>query len=129
MSKTTELLEAVKAAKGIETKYGLAKYLGIPTQRISDYYNAKTYPDNDACLKIASALNKNLTEVIALVQMDSAKSEERREAWKEYYKSIGGIAAGYALIIFFAVTSIVTPTPALASTGAKADLNDLYYVK
>lgn len=101
MSKVVELMETVKAAKGIESKYALAKTLNISTQRIGSYYNGKAIPNNDACLEIAKALNRDLTEIIALVEMDNAKDEKRRVAWREYFKSIGGIAASIALVFCF----------------------------
>jgi len=115
MTNVIELLEAVKTAKGIETKYALAKELNIPTQRISDYYNGKTFPDNDACLEIAKALGRNLEEIITLVQIDAAKDDKRREKWQSYYKSIGGYAASILVGFIFVVSLIVTPTPAEAT--------------
>ncbi len=128
MKTIKDLLEAVKATKGISTKYALAKALNLPTQRISDYYNGKTYPDNDACLEIARALNIDLEEVITIVQIESAKDETRREKWREYYKSIGGYAASIALF-FLAVTFIVTPTPAEASIGKASTTEDFVLCK
>lgn len=110
MNTIIELLEAVKIAKGITTKYALAKALNIPTQRISDYYNGKAFPDNDACLEIASALGRNLNDVISIVAIEASKDESRREKWRNYYKSIGGIAASFMLMVFASVTFFVTST-------------------
>ena len=128
MSNIRELLDAVKKAKGVETDYALAKVLTLPKQRISDYYKGKTAPDQFACLKIAESLNKPLAEIITAVEIDAEKDESRREAWRKYYKSIGGIAASFVLALFFAVTLIVTPTPAEASIGGIGQSHDLYYV-
>ncbi len=100
------LLDEVKKNKGIETKYALAKALGLPTQRISDYYNGtgSKYPDNYACLKIAEALHRDMNEIIAIVQIEAEKDEKKKEIWREYYRRIGGIAAS----IFLTVTTVVT---------------------
>jgi len=123
METIKSLLDAIKKAKNIESDYALAKALNLPKQRISDYYKGKTFPDNDACLEIARALNLDLEEVITIVQIESAKDETRREKWREYYKSIGGYAASIALF-FLAVTFIVTPTPAEASIGKASTTED-----
>lgn len=99
MSKITDLLEEVKKAKGVTTKYALAKTLELPTQRISDYYNAtgSRYPDSYACLQIAKALGRSFEEVSAIVQIEAEKDEARREVWREHLKRLGGYAAAIML--------------------------------
>lgn len=95
MENITKLLDEVKAAKGVESKYALAKVLDLPTQRISEYYNGKSAPDEFACLKIAEALGKPLNTIIATVRASTEKDASRREAWENYMKSLGGIAASF----------------------------------
>jgi transcriptional regulator with XRE-family HTH domain len=97
-----ELLDSVKKAKGIESHYALAKYLNIPTPRISDYYNGKRNPDEYACLQIAKALGKSYEEISAYIHMKAEKNEKRRSVWKEFYREIGGMAAGIAGVNFIA---------------------------
>lgn len=121
MENIKKLLDAVKKAKGIESDYALAKALDLPKQRISDYYKGKTSPDKYACMKIAESLSKPLADIIYAVELDAEKDESRKEAWRRYYKSIGGIAASVALTFFFAVNLIVTPTPAEAAPILKVD--------
>ena len=115
MEKIIKLLDAVKHAKGIESKYELAKTLDLPTQRISDYYNGTRAPDEFACLKIAEALGKPLNEIIATVKAASEKDEKRREVWESYIKSIGGLAASLASVFLVFVTLIVTSPKAEAA--------------
>lgn len=115
MENVKSLLDAVKAAKGIESDYALARALNLPKQRISDYYKGtgNRVPDEFACLQIAQALDRPLADVLAVVRIAAEKDEKRREAWKEYYKSIGGIAAEWAVALFVSVTlTVTTPTEA-----------------
>lgn len=117
MKTITQLLDEVKKARGIETDYALAKSLGINKARISAYYAGKEAPNEYACLQIAEALGRDYSEISAAVRIEAEKDENRREAWRRYYKSIGGIAASFALVFFLAGTLIVTSSPAQASIG------------
>lgn len=116
MENVKSLLDACKAAKGVESDYALAMALNLPKQRISDYYKrtGSRVPDEYACLQIAKALNRPLADVLAVVRISEEKDEKRRAAWVEYYKSIGGIAAAWAFDLLVNVTLIMTP-PAEAS--------------
>lgn len=96
MENIAQLLDAVKDAKCISTKYELAKTLDLPTQRISDYYKGTRAPDEFACLKIAEALGQPLNSVIARVKAATEKDDKRRIAWENYIKGLGGIAASVA---------------------------------
>jgi len=108
MKSTKELLNEIKAAKGVETDYALAKSLDLHSGLISDYYSGKRSPNEYACLKIAEALGRPLDEIMASVRIEAEKDENRREAWRKYYKSIGGIAASFMLMVLMSVTFIVT---------------------
>ena len=115
MENVKSLLDTVKTAKGIESDYALAKTLDLPNGHISEYYSGKRSPNEFACLKIAQALNRPLADVLAVVRIAAEKDEKRRQAWKDYYKSIGGIAAGFALAVLVGVTTLLTPSPAQAA--------------
>lgn len=108
MENIKELLDAVKHAKGIATDYALAKTLDLPRARICDYYKGNRVPDEFACLKIAEALGQPLDTIIAKVKAATEKDEKRREVWENYMKRLGGFAASIALVVFLAVTTVVT---------------------
>jgi len=112
MTTTKDLLDAVKQTAGIESDYALAKELGVYKQLISSYYKGTRKPDNAMCLAIAKRIGQPLDKVIAAVEVDAEKDEQRREEWRRYYKSIGGIAASVALLVFTSCILIVTPTHA-----------------
>lgn len=103
MTKVIELLEEVKKAKGIETDYALAKALGLPRGDVCQYYQGKRTPNEFACMQIAKALGKTLDDVMIPIRIEAEKNEKRKAAWQEYYKSIGGLAAGFvmSLIVLF----------------------------
>lgn len=99
--KIGKLLDDTKDALSIKTDGELARNLGVSKQAISDYYNEKRAPDDYACLKIAEALGKPLDSVIATVKASSEKDEKRREAWENYMKRLGGLAASIAVVFMF----------------------------
>lgn len=121
MENIKKLLEETKAKTGVTSNNALARSLGIRRQRVTDYYNGDRVPDNDVCLKIAEVTGKQLADVIAAVQIDISKTETDKERWKAYFKSLGGIAAGfmlYAMGALLGVTLFVTkPAEALAQQG------------
>jgi len=104
--KLRNLLDQTKDALGISSDGALARALDVSKQSVSDYYNGKRAPDDFACLKIAQATGKPLETIIATVRAESEKDEKRREAWENYIKSLGGIAASVAFI--FVVFSLST---------------------
>lgn len=108
MTKVIELLNAIKQAHGIDSDYGLAKLLELPRGHISEYYSGKRSPNEYACMQIATALTMPLAEVMAIVRIEAEKDEKRRDAWKAYYKSIGGIAASFMMIVLSSVILIIT---------------------
>ena len=49
---TTDLMDAVKEAKGIQSDYALAKQLGVLPQTISNYRHGRTQMADEIVLKI-----------------------------------------------------------------------------
>lgn len=130
--KIENLLDQTKHALSIKTDGQLARALGVSKQSVSDYYNGHRAPDDYACLKISEALDKPLDTIIATVKAATEKDETRREAWENYMKRLGGIAASivFALLlgVLSIVTTIVTSSPAEARGYEAVNSNDLYYV-
>jgi transcriptional regulator with XRE-family HTH domain len=113
--KIQELLDAVKAKTGAESDGELARNLGVSKQAMSSYYSGHRAPDEYVCLKIAEALEKPLDSVIATVKAASEKDESRREAWENYMKRLGGLAASVLITVCVTVTMLVTSAPAEAA--------------
>ena len=93
--KIKELLDRTKNAAGITSDYALAKTLRINKGRVSAYYSGKEAPNEFACLQISQITGIPLDIVIATVKAESEKDESRREAWENYMKRLGGIAASF----------------------------------
>lgn len=97
MSKTIELLDAVKAREGITSNYALAKFLEINEARIGEYYRDIAKPDDYAITRIALALGLEPMHVLAEIRAESEKNEKKREFWRNFLMraaSVGGLAAG-----------------------------------
>lgn len=127
METIKKLLDDVKKAKGVESDYALAKALDLQRGHICDYYKGKRHPNEFACLRIAKAMSRDYSEISAIVRMEAEKDETRREEWRSYFKSIGGMAASVMLAVLAAVTLFVTtPGNALANQGVKTDISTNY---
>lgn len=96
--KIEELLEATKAAKGLKSDGELARTLGVSKQAVSRYYLGERAPDEYACLKISEITGIPLATVIATVKSETEKDENRKKAWSDYMKSLGGMAASLAVV-------------------------------
>lgn len=125
METINELLDAVKQKAGVESNNAIAGILGVRRQRVTDFYAGERTPDNIVCKRIAEYLDRPLPQIIAVVGAESEKDEVRKAEWQNYYKSIGGYAASIMLGIFFAVTLIVTPTPAEAAPLLDSNMTTL----
>ncbi len=90
-TKTQALLEEARQKLGGVTDYKLAQVLQIPRQRVSEYRLGKWQADNYACARIAEILEKDALEIIAAVEAENAKTEERRDYWRSF-RGTGRIA-------------------------------------
>ena len=111
--KMSDVLDQIKQSNNIETNTELASLLDINFRRIGEYYKGRE-PMDDDYPKIAMASGRRVDELQAIVKLAST-NEKSREVWTKYYKSIGGIAAGFVMDIFMTVTFFLTPTPAQAA--------------
>ncbi|GAO35791.1 hypothetical protein SCT_1183 [Sulfuricella sp. T08] len=99
--KPSEYLDKCKITLQIKSDYALAKALKTTTPRISDYYKSKAWPDAYACAQIALALKLDPLEVLADIESQSAKTEERREFWRGFIGRTKKVAAVLLLALTF----------------------------
>lgn len=102
--KPSEYLDKAKIALTIKSDYALAKALKVHDARISDYYKGKAWPDAYACAQIALALKIDPLEVLADIESQCAKTEERREFWRGFI----GRTKKAAAVLLLALTFITT---------------------
>lgn len=96
----SKVLDEAKEKLGVESDYGLAKKLGIPNPRISEYRSGKATPDAYACARLADALGVDPLALLAQVEAATEKNEARRNYWRAVSERVGaGIVAGM-LIVF-----------------------------
>ena len=117
MNATQRLLEGVKLARGIKSGYGIAKALGISTQRVYRYQLGQGPMDDDeTIIKAAYIAGWSPAEVLAEMHAERATSPEAKKVWKDIAKAAaiagamvapGQLAASPALSAFPAVSTSV----------------------
>lgn len=79
--KASEWIDRVKAAKGLQSDYGVAKVIGLTRSAVSNYrVGARPTLDEESALKVAEALGER-PEAVYLDQVaERTKSPALREA-------------------------------------------------
>lgn len=85
--------------------YRLAKQLGIPNPRISEYRSGKATPDAYACAKLADALGVDPLALLAQVEAATEKNEIRKAYWKSVAKRTGAVTVTVILSTLMAINS------------------------
>ncbi|WP_052717348.1 DUF3693 domain-containing protein [Chromobacterium vaccinii] len=104
-----------------------AKELMLKGNTLSQYMTGERLMDNFACMKVAQVLGIDGMEIIAAVQMEREKSEERRAFWEELRKKLGvlglaGWVAGAALLAHPEIAKAI-------EINGLHNIDNLYYVK
>ena len=85
--RTQEYLDKAKVSLGLQSDYALAKALKVTQPAISNYRAGRTF-DDDVALKVAEILKIQPLEVIAVANLERAKTEETRAMWKDLLEKI-----------------------------------------
>lgn len=120
MSKSKELLLECKIKLGVKTDYKLAQALEIDRARISDYMSGKRTPDAYACMRIALILNRNPTEIIAIVEAESEKNEKRKAFWLDFLSHVRQAAQTGMLVLICTITCVNGTNPPRAGGFIRA---------
>lgn len=123
MKTTLDYLNDVKAKTGAASDYALSKELGVSRQAISDLRLRNGHLSDETCLKVASILEIEPSEVILSIHFEKSKTDTVRSAYKTIFERLGGVAAS----VLIASSLMSSPTPAKAE-GAQLP-NNVYYVK
>ena len=112
--KMTKLIEEAKNRANIASDYALAKVLGVPNGWISEYKAtpAKRHPSVEVATKLAILAGRAEMEVIAEIELQTAKTEEKKKFWKQYIESRGITAT--VCMTALAASLMMTPEPANA---------------
>ena len=82
MTGQMQLLERVREQTETKTDYATAKALGITQSTLLDIKKGRQGLGNEACFRAAELLGEDAAHVIAAVEIDKAKTEQKREFWK-----------------------------------------------
>lgn len=90
--KTTELLDAVKAALDLPSDYALAHTLGVSRQRVSMWRTSREGLGDEMALKVAGLLEIDPGYVLACLAAERARRPAVRRVWEK-------VAQGLALVL------------------------------
>lgn len=82
-----EIIQRAKKHGNIESNYALAKKLDVRDARVNAWTKGTEHPSNEAATKLALMADLDPMEVIAEIELRTAKSEKKREFWKEFLES------------------------------------------
>lgn len=98
MNRFIELLDDLKMSRGIEADNEAAKLLGLHRARLHDYREGKRTPDTYACTRLAVEMRIDPMTLIAQIEAETAKNEERRRFWRDFFRRVKHPVAMLALI-------------------------------
>lgn len=127
MKASREYLEEALATLGDVSDSEKARQLKIDRSTLSLYRSDNRKMDDFACIMVARVLGLDPMEIIAACQEEREKSEERREFWKDFRKTLGvQVVAGLTL---GALTMTMAPEAKASSNNPfKAPMTNVYYV-
>lgn len=120
-TKTQAYIEAAKCKLGGVTDYRLAQVMEIPRQMVSHYQNGSRHADAYACARLAIILKIDPLEIIAAVEADSAKNDQRRAFWMGFPSGLRRTALGLALSATFGFSGVGWPGGAEAGSTSHND--------
>lgn len=98
MHDTDTLLEVIKVRHAIQSDYRLAKVLGIPANRISNYRSGRSRPDDVTAKLIADKAGLDVGYVLACLHAERAQSTEARSIWEALATRLQAVALALAVM-------------------------------
>ncbi len=97
MKKIYDYLTELKNKKGIDSDYGIAKYLDMSKGSISAIRNGGSIKDETA-IKIADELEIDLSEILLVATAQRTHNKRLRKAWEKISK-LSGLSASFIFTI------------------------------
>lgn len=119
MTKTVDLLDALKARHNLTSDYQLAKFLGVKQSTISNYRTGRTCLDDEMALRVADALSVNPLYVIAVAHAERA-DRQANEQVQSLWEAIAKKAAGAAVSVLLGFGLSLHSPDGTASAGERA---------
>ena len=108
-----EIVERAKTKADLPSDYALAKAMGIERQVISQWRGGKRHPSNEEAVQLATLAGLDEMQVIAEIELRTAKNDKKKAFWQHYIESRSITAC--LTMTALACTIILTPEPAEAS--------------
>jgi hypothetical protein len=103
-----ELIDRAKDKANLETDYKLAKAIGLSQAGIvSSWRKGKRHPSNEEAVQLATLAGLDEMQVIAEIELRTAKNEKKQLFWKNYLESRGITACLTMSALAFAI--VITP--------------------
>lgn len=124
--KSVAYLDRLIEAKGFKNDLALAKAMGWPSSRMSQYRTGKRVMENETCVQIALELGmESPLPIIMAADMDRAERAGQRSLWEVFSRRMATPAAPATLAALVAViasvTNFVTPSTAQAAPALDRD--------
>ncbi|MBN3829763.1 Cro/Cl family transcriptional regulator [Burkholderia sp. Ac-20384] len=111
--RSVKYLDQLMEKRNLKNDLALAKSMGWPSSRMSQYRTGKRVMENETCLMVALALEMdNPLPIIMAADADRAERLGQRSLWEVFSPRMAGISATLALGF---VTNFVNPSPAQAA--------------
>ncbi len=107
--KAAAWIDRVKAARGWESDYRVAKELATTRQAISDYRTRTATMDEDMAVKVANTLSIDPAIILTDQAMERAKNTEARSAWSAVLERLGGVAVSIFLTAGLGWSMLASP--------------------
>lgn len=115
-------LEEALTRMGDEPNSKKAERLKMSKQALHNYITGASRMDNFACIMVGRYLGIDPMKIMAACEEERAKSEEKQEFWRDFRKTLSGLAIAAAL----GVTTMAAPSQAHAYTAIKQ--NDIVFI-
>lgn len=123
----TEYLDAAKEKMGVESDYEFAKRMKVPNANIAGIRNGHRAMSIDLAFKVAIAIEMDPADVIADLEAQREKNEERREFFRGFLQKHAGIASHLSLFgIAMAVGMNISKALELAQLSTRHRIKHSY---
>lgn len=111
MENTNDVLNAAKAATGLDSDSKLAKKIGVSPQALNQWRQGTSHPDSYAVVQLAKLLNRSPLEILGIVEAGKAKTEERKEYWQDFLSGLLDTSKKLGVIGAITCASFTATTP------------------
>lgn len=122
--RSVKYLDMLIEKRGLKNDLALAKAMGWPSSRMSQYRTGKRVMENETCLEVALALElDNPLPLIMAADADRAERVGQKSLWEVFSPRMAGLSAALLLGV---VTNFVTPSPAQAACNQEIGVGAVY---